>query len=215
MINKETLKEICDYAFLNNNDIVLEIGAGTGNLTKEILKRVKKVIAIEKDKKLIEILKKETNEYRDKIEIIEGNFLKINLDFYFNKIVSNIPYSISRKIFEKILTKKFEIGIFVVQKEFAKKIVEKRGKNYRAISVLTQTGCDVEILKYLNRNVFYPIPNVDSAIIKLKQKFPLSDEYIKFVKNLFGKRNKKIFNRRIFEFSPQEIFNLWNMKINY
>ncbi|MFN3527621.1 MAG: 16S rRNA (adenine(1518)-N(6)/adenine(1519)-N(6))-dimethyltransferase RsmA [Candidatus Altarchaeaceae archaeon] len=215
MINKETLKEICDYAFLNNNDIVLEIGAGTGNLTKEILKRVKKVIAIEKDKKLIEILKKETKEYGDKIEIIEGNFLKINLDFYFNKIVSNIPYSISRKIFEKILTKKFEIGIFVVQKEFAKKIVEKRGKNYRAISVLTQTGCDVEILKYLNRNVFYPIPNVDSAIIKLKQKFPLSDEYIKFVKNLFGKRNKKIFNRRIFEFSPQEIFNLWNMKINY
>lgn len=212
MIDKNTLEEICNYASLNDNDVVLEIGAGTGNLTKEILKKAKKVIAIERDKNLVGILKKETKKYEDKIQIIEGDALKIPFDFYFNKIVSNIPYSISRKIFEKILTKKFEIGIFVVQKEFAKKLIEKKGKNYKSISVLTQTGCEVEILKHINRKAFYPVPCVDSVIMKLKQKFPLSLNYIKFVKDLFSRRNKKISGRRIYSFSPQEIFNLWNIK---
>lgn len=218
MINKGIIREICEYASLNDNDVVLEIGAGNGNLTEEILKTAKNVIAIEMDKNLVKILQNRFyKNINNQLKIIEGDALKVDFsNLSFNKIISNLPYSISRKIILKILTKKFDLAILTVQKEFAEKLIANKGKNYRAISVLVQSSCDVKILKFVSKEAFYPIPNVDSAIIRLTQKFPLSCSYINFVKNLFSKRNKIIYKqKRVFELSPDEIFNLWNLNVNY
>jgi len=123
MTDKKILQRICNYAGLNKGDTVLEIGAGTGNLTFEIAKFAA-VYAIEKDEKLVAGLEKIKNK---NIHIIRGDALKLTFP-NFNKIVSNIPYGISRKITLKLLEYKFNLGILTVQKEFAEKLTAMSGK---------------------------------------------------------------------------------------
>ncbi|ODS35621.1 hypothetical protein BEH94_03445 [Candidatus Altiarchaeales archaeon WOR_SM1_SCG] len=123
MTDKKILQRICNYANLNKDDTVLEIGAGTGNLTFEIAKFAA-VYAIEKDEKLVAGLEKIKNK---NIRIIRGDALKLTFP-NFNKIVSNIPYGISRKITLKLLEYKFNLGILTVQKEFAEKLTAMSGK---------------------------------------------------------------------------------------
>ena len=150
MIKPEVIGELCDYAKIERDDIVLEIGAGTGNLTSELIKRANFVQAIEKDAKLIDILNNKflkKNKYNNKINIIWGDALKV-LFPRFNKVVSNIPYSISRKITLKLLKHKFDLSILVYQKEFAEKLMAvQKTKQYRAVSVIVQSCAEVEILK--------------------------------------------------------------------
>lgn len=215
MFAQDSIKKICDYANLNKTDVVLEIGAGTGNLTAEISKRCKKVIAIERDEKLADFLLKRFKDTN--VEIINKDAVKISFDFKFNKIVSNIPYSISRKITEKILTCPFDTAILVEQKEFAEKLIAEVGsKRYRAISVIVQASSDVKILECVSRDVFFPVPDVDSVIVKLVQKFPIEENFINFVKDMFNRRNKilkncekKFYGKRIYKLTPHEIFEMW------
>ncbi|CEG11617.1 putative ribosomal RNA small subunit methyltransferase A [groundwater metagenome] len=216
MIDKNLIKKICDYADLKDNDVVLEIGAGTGNLTAEISKRCGKVIAIERDERLVNFLVKRFK--NTNVDIIKGDAVKISFaELKFNKIVSNLPYSISRRITEKILTYEFSIAIIVEQKEFAEKLIVKpKTANYRAVSVIVQASSEVEILESVGRNVFFPVPDVDSVIIKVVQKFPAEENFINFVKDMFNRRNKilkncekKFYGKRIYELTPDEIFELW------
>ncbi len=216
MIDKNLIKKICDYADIKDIDVVLEIGAGTGNLTAEISKRCRKVIAIERDERLVNFLVerfKNTN-----VDIIKGDAVKISfVELKFNKIVSNLPYSISRRITEKILTCPFSTAIFVEQKEFAEKLISKPKKaNYRTISVVVQASSEIEILSYIERKAFFPVPDVNSVIVKLVQKFPAEENFINFVKGMFNRRNKivkncekKFYGKRIYELRPDEIFELW------
>ena len=132
--NPEILKFECEQAEISKKDVILEIGAGIGNLTREIAKRAKKVYAAEKDRKLISVLKNELKEF-DNVEIIKEDILKINLP-EFNKCVSNIPYSISSKITE-ILAKKNKFSVICYQKDFAERLVANPGeRNYSRITVL-------------------------------------------------------------------------------
>ncbi|MDI6730601.1 MAG: 16S rRNA (adenine(1518)-N(6)/adenine(1519)-N(6))-dimethyltransferase RsmA [Candidatus Altarchaeum sp.] len=216
MIDKNLIKKICDYADPKDIDVVLEIGAGTGNLTTEISKRCRKVIAIERDERLVNFLVKRFK--NTNVDIIKGDAVKISfVGLKFNKIVSNLPYSISRKITEKILTYKFNTAILVEQKEFAEKLISKpKTANYRAISVIVQASSEIEILSYIERKAFFPIPAIDSVIVKVVQKFPAGENFINFVKNMFNSRNKilkncekKFYGKRIYELAPDEIFELW------
>jgi len=215
MIDKNLICKICDYAMVKTDDDVLEIGAGTGNLTAEISKRCRNVTAIERDKRLVNFLVKRF-ENNPKVNIIKGDALKISFP-EFDKIIANIPYSISRKLTEKILMYKFSTAILVEQKEFAEKLTAKpKTKNYRAISVIVQGASDVEILENIDRKVFFPVPAVDSVIVKIVQKFPVEENFINFVKGMFNRRNKilKDFGKRIYELTPYEIFELWNVSKN-
>lgn len=208
MTDRETLRKICDYANLNKNDVVLEIGSGTGNLTFEIAKSAE-VYAIEKDKNLIPELKKIEN---PNIRIINADALKIEFPM-FNKVVANIPYAISRKIILKLLEYRFELGILVCQKEFAEKLTAEAGSNnYRFISAAAQSFWDIEILKHVSPSAFSPAPNVKSAIIQVKPKFEFDENYIVFIRNLFNQRKRKIKEKekRVFELSPDELLELYN-----
>ena len=106
LINKDILSEIIKAADLNKNDTVLEIGPGLGILTKELAKKVKKVIAIEKDEKLVKILKKELSHLKD-VEIVEGDILKFNIQYLvsnkYYKVVANLPYYITSPVIRKFL----------------------------------------------------------------------------------------------------------------
>ena len=113
LINKDILSEIIKAADLNKNDTVLEIGPGLGILTKELAKKAKKVIAIEKDEKLVKILKKELSHLKD-VEIVEGDALQLTTDdlklhtgysllVTGYKLVANLPYYITSPVIRKFL----------------------------------------------------------------------------------------------------------------
>ncbi|MDD3178089.1 MAG: 16S rRNA (adenine(1518)-N(6)/adenine(1519)-N(6))-dimethyltransferase RsmA [Candidatus ainarchaeum sp.] len=174
-------------------ETILEIGPGTGNLTKEILKLAKKVIVIEKDKKLVEILK---NEFENKnIEIINKDFLDVDLNkIKFDKIIGFIPYSISQEILEKInSTKK---TVLMVQKEFADKLIAIEGfENYVATTVLAQSYGNIKFIANIKKNNFYPRPKVDSTLIEINPYNIKKDEkYIEFIKTIFRFSNKDLLN---------------------
>jgi 16S rRNA (adenine1518-N6/adenine1519-N6)-dimethyltransferase len=226
-VNEEILEKICDYAEIREGERILEIGAGSGNLTKKILEKEAFVYALEKDPLLVIKLKQRfSNQYEDQMKIIEGDALKIPFP-KFDKVVSSLPFSISRKITERLLMEKFNVGILVYQREFAKKLIAKENsREYKFISALTQSCCsEVKILDKISPNAFEPSPQVVSSIVKLSQKFKVEKSFIEFLHRLFDHRNKKVRNslkreqqdipknfadKRPFELSPEELRGLYD-----
>ncbi len=183
LINQGILDKIVSAGELTPNDTVLEIGPGTGNLTKLLSEKILqsnsiqtgRVIAVEKDHRLIAELQekfKNTN-----VEIIEGDIwklkfenLKLTVGEY--KIVANIPYYITSHLLKTIFESddwratKPKLIVLTVQKEVAQRIVAKPpDMNLLALSV--QLYAEPKIISYISRGSFRPMPNVDSAIIKL------------------------------------------------
>lgn len=186
MVDADLIKRIVSYAEVNKNDAVFEIGPGTGNLTSEILKKTINVIAVEKDQKLSEKL-----QHRG-AKIILGDALKIEFP-KFSKCVSNIPYSISKKLVIKLLNHDFKVSVLTVQEEFADKLVAKpRTKNYTALSVFAQSQVSIELLEDVPKNAFKPQPKVKSAVIRLTRKRRQNPEFYDFINKLFQYKNKKL-----------------------
>lgn len=193
LIDEGVAERQISYADLKENDVVLEIGAGNGILTRRIAK-IAKVIAIEIDERFIPKLKNIKN-----VELINTDVTKLDLkDIYFNKVISNIPYHISSEITFKLLEKRFDSGILMYQKEFAERLVAKKGKNYSRLSVMVYSKANVEILEIVSRKAFRPIPKVDSCIVKILpigKRFSVDDKiFEEVVKVLFAHRRKKIKN---------------------
>lgn len=196
-------QKIINYANLNKNDTVLEIGPGIGTLTLELAKRSGKVISIEQDTKIFNILKKRLeDEDIDNVELINGDAVKVDFP-KFNKIVSNLPYQISSPISFKFLNYDFETGILMYQKEFADRMNAKFGtKQYSRLSAMLYFKADVKFLTRVSPESFIPSPKVDSSVIELKpKKSNISEEdfkvYSKVVKALFQHKNKKARNALI------------------
>jgi 16S rRNA (adenine1518-N6/adenine1519-N6)-dimethyltransferase len=193
MVDNQVLEKIVDYAQLTKDDTVLEIGAGSGNLTVELAEKAKKVIAIEKDEEFCEMLRDRVEDF-DNVEVIEGDALKVDFPA-FDKCVSNLPYGISKKITVKLLLNGFREAVLVYQREFARKLNTKPGDDdYRFISSLVQSTCEIELLDNINPNAFQPMPNVWSTIVKLKLKEKPSQEYVDFLRDLFNHKRKKLNN---------------------
>ncbi|MEM2948758.1 MAG: SLC13 family permease, partial [Candidatus Anstonellales archaeon] len=170
-------------------DFVLEIGAGTGFLTREIQKKAK-VIAFELDKDLFELLSKKLP--KKNLSLFNENFLKAKNIPSFNKIVCAPPYHISSDIMHNLLFKKFDKAVLLFQKEFCEKLLSKPGfKDYCSLSVLTQYFCDARIVEHsISPNSFYPKPTAFSALIVLdsKKRFGLV-------------KNEKLFEKVYMDFS--------------
>ncbi len=194
LVDSAVIERAVRYAELSEQDTVLEIGPGIGFLTKEIAKHAGKVIAVEKDKKLDHPLHEEFKDYSN-VEIIIGDFLKIKVP-EFNKVVSNIPYSLSSEITFKLLDYDFEKAILFYQKEFGEKMMAKPGaRNYGRLSVMVQYYYDVELKEIVKREKFYPQPKTDSVIMVLKKKkMDKNPDFDKFVRELFRYKNKKVRN---------------------
>ncbi len=184
-----------------DNALVLEVGPGIGILTRLLAKNAKYVWAIENDKNLYKYLNKEFEAYSN-VSIILGDALKIDFPDNIDRIVSNLPYSISKKFVKKISLNPVKAVTLMVQKEFANKLMAKPGdKNYRFISFLAQSTYNIKLLRNVPRNSFYPIPHVDSVIIKLTQKDEIlihwenySKKQILYLEKIFERRNKKLRN---------------------
>ncbi|MFH1788052.1 MAG: 16S rRNA (adenine(1518)-N(6)/adenine(1519)-N(6))-dimethyltransferase RsmA [Candidatus Altiarchaeota archaeon] len=201
MVDEELLRRLCDYAQVSGEDTVLEIGAGTGNLTEALLERGCRVVAVEKDARFYDYLA-QAFKGEGKLTLLGGDAVKIRLPA-FNKVVSNMPYSISRKITERLLGEDFTVAVLVYQREFAQKLAARPGAvNYRFISVLAQSACKIEVLEDIPPEAFRPKPKVRSCAVKLSPGKKLGEDYVVFLKNLFNHKNKKI--RNILDEAPAE-----------
>jgi len=205
--DKNFLNSIAENAGLTENDNILEIGAGAGALTTILAERCKKVVSYEIDQDLKPILLLNLEKHKN-IDLIFGDIMKVSNDEIgqkFNesfKVVANLPYYITTPILFKFLESDLPVTelVVMVQKEVAERIVAKSGnKDYGILSVIIQSIADAEIIKYAPAEMFYPKPNVDSAVIQIKinrNKFNIADfsHFQKVVKASFGWRRKTLYN---------------------
>ena len=153
----------------------------------------------------------------DNLKLKYGDGFKIDQEF--SILVSNLPYSQSRTSMEWLLQKKFIRAIVMLQKDFIQKLLES-GKNRRAISILTDYGFNIEVLKHVKKHNFSPEPKIDSVIVQIIQKQQLKKELILNVNKLFSYRRKTVQNiskqfgknnkseKRLEELSTNEIIEL-------
>lgn len=183
-------KSIVNFANIKKDDIVLEVGTGKGILTPFLCDAAKQVISIEKDPVLYSQAK-ETFSHIQNLILERGDAFKKNTEFAV--FVSNLPYSESRTAIEYLAQKKFRRAVVMVQKEFAQKLlVKKGGKERRAISVLANYCFDIANLMDVKNTNFRPAPKVDSVVISLVQKQILSEQIVKTVNKSFSYKRKTI-----------------------
>ena len=179
LISKRVLEKIIEAGQLKKTDIVLEIGPGIGTLTKELTRKVKKVITVEKDSRLIEILKETLKDFRN-VEILNEDILKIkNLKATLRggasarkiknyKVVANLPYYITAPVIRKFLETEFppESMVLMVQKEVGERICAKPPKMSK-LAVFSQFYGIPKIISHVSKKSFWPQPKVDSVILKI------------------------------------------------
>lgn len=207
LINESIICDIVKKANVTKDDVVIEIGPGLGSLTKELINNAKKVIAIELDPNMVDILKSRFGIF-DNFEIIYGDVLKIDLqelikDYDSVKVVANLPYYITTPIIMKLLEDRLNIKSItvMVQKEVGERICSTyKDKEYGAITVSVQYYSDPKIIIDVPKENFLPAPEVDSCVIRLdmREKPPVSlkDEklFFRLVKGAFTQRRKTINN---------------------
>lgn len=218
--DEEIAKQIADTLSMDGYANVLEIGPGTGVLTKYLLQRSANLIAMELDEESIIYLRHsfqlEYNEIlpqNSSLELIQADFLKYNLSTLFNNepfaIIGNFPYNISTQIVFRLLEVRNRVPEFsgMFQKEVAQRICTREGsKTYGILSVLVQAFYHAEYLFTVKPEVFDPPPKVESGVLRLvrKEKFMLDcDEklFFRVVKTGFNQRRKTLRN-------SLKIFNL-------
>lgn len=152
-------------------ELVLEIGAGDGRVTRELASKARKVVAVEIDSDLIPILEKGLRKFRN-VEIVRGDALALDYSPY-KFIVGSLPYHVASPILFRIVSSGFRQAALVLQAEFAKRLVAKpNSSDYSRLTVMVQAACDCEIIGFIPKECFDPIPKVDSVIVKLTAKPP-------------------------------------------
>ena len=179
LVDGRAVKKMLDAADISTTDTVLEIGPGAGVLTMALAQKAGQVIAVEKDERMVEILK-EKFKGLDNVEIVHGDILKMDISsFEFRvssfKIVANLPFYIATAVIRQFLEAENppQEMTLIVQKEVAQRICAKPPRmNLLAVSV--QVYAQAKIISYISKGAFSPRPNVDAAIIKITPYFPIS-----------------------------------------
>lgn len=206
---------LCDLVKLSGIDgetEVLEIGAGAGTLTSELSKKAKRVVSYEIDGRLKPVLNDLLGDVKN-IEFIFEDVMKIStedVEKHFDgsyTLIANLPYYITTPIIFKFIeeAKKIDALIIMVQEEVAARICAKEGTpDYGAITPAIDLVGNAEIIKKVSRNMFYPVPNVDSAVVKISivgNKFQVDREvYRRVVRCAFASRRKTLVNNLMREF---------------
>ena len=225
LIDEFIFDDIVKSSMINENDYVLEIGAGNGALTKCLASSAKIVITIEIDKNLIPILKSNLSEYNN-IIIINDDFLKIDFKLIINsfekfgfdknfnhiKLVANLPYYITSDIVNSTLTNPYISDMTImVQKEVGERIVASiNTKNFGILTLFCNYFGVSKFLFVVSKKCFYPIPKVDSAVVRIekyekfidinnKNNFMIKENkdyknLFKLIKCSFSQRRKKLIN---------------------
>ena len=212
LIDEFVVEEICDTAQVSSSDLVIEIGPGIGSLTAVLVEKAGKVISIEIDKKMLQILNDRFKFY-DNFELINEDILKVDLKKLISenlnekitkcKIVANLPYYITTPIIIKLLEENLNVESItvMVQKEVAVRLAAIPGsKNSGAITHLIYYYADSKLAINVYRDSFIPAPDVDSAVINMKflkePRIKIDDEKLFFdiIKASFSQKRKTLVN---------------------
>lgn len=193
------ISKIIDCASIESSDIILEIGAGLGFLTKRIAEKARKVIAVEIDGKLVNVLRSLLKDFNN-VEIIQADIMKlgsINVD----KIISNVPFNISSPLLFKIAKEyHFKRAVLTLQKEFVDRMLAKPGsRDYGRLSVTSNFFFYIEFIDKVPRRCFYPPPRVDISLIRISMNRsiplnPLDEFFLELTRFIFTQRNRKLKN---------------------
>jgi len=172
LVSEKVLNEIVQAADLQPQDVVLEVGPGLGVLTEILVKKAKKVLSVELDKKLFSFLQDKFKSEKG-LALINQDILNWHPQDYIPgnyKIVANLPYNISSSFLKKFLTAghKPQSLVLLLQKEVAQRICAKPGE-MSLLSISVQLYAKPEIVNFVGKNNFWPKPEVDSAIIRISQ----------------------------------------------
>ena len=216
-LNSKSIAEfIVKEAEISKNDIVFEIGTGSGILTPLLCENAQKVISVDADEKLIKKAKLNFSQF-DNLILKSGD--GFNQKDVFSIFVSNLPYSKSKDAIEWLAQNSFSHGVIMVQKEFAEKLLA-TSKNRRAVSIIATYTLEIEKISVVGKNNFSPPPKVDSVILKISKKTTLDKKLISLINDLFSYRRKTVKNilkqfnkqstieKRIDDLSGDEIVNL-------
>ena len=207
LMDKNILDKISSSICPGKNDLIIEIGPGSGNLTKRLKEYKASLVCFEIDKSLDKYLNLLED---DKTKVVYEDFMNINLDEFVKNynyeniyVIANIPYYITTPIIEKITFSNIKVKslLLMVQKEVADRLSSTNGnREYGYITVLLNAFYNINKLFNVNRNSFYPVPNVDSAIIKLDSKecnLLNFEKFNKLIKNAFRFKRKTLKNNLI------------------
>ena len=209
LINPSVCPRMAEAAVTDDNTGVLEIGPGIGVLTNELLKRAKKVVAVELDKRLIPVLGETLGEYDD-LKVVNADVMELDLNRLIAEefsgmrvaVCANLPYYITSPIIMKLLEERLPIDSItvMVQKEAAVRLcAEEGGRDSSAITAAVRYYAEPQLLFHVSAGSFMPAPKVDSAVIHLKLREPEvtpRDERMMFrvIKAAFAQRRKTVLN---------------------
>lgn len=201
----EVLNKIIEVSNIQSDDNILEIGPGQGALTSMLVDKVKKITCVEIDSDLEKILQKKFAN-KENFELIMGDILEVDLRKYITantKVVANIPYYITSPIVNKIIDHRdlIDEAYIMVQKEVGERICAKLGKERSVLTLAVEYYGEAQYLFTIPREHFKPVPNVDSAFIKIKlykdkkyQEKINEDLFFKYIKAAFSNKRKNIVN---------------------
>ena len=213
LINENVVNSIVDGAEITKQDTIIEIGPGLGTLTKYLLERAGKVICVELDKRMLQILNDRFSLYNN-FELINDDILKVNLkdiiskekekqDIKNVKIVANLPYYITTPIVMKLLEDKLDIDsiTIMIQKEVADRLIATPGERETgAITYSIYYYCIAQKILEVPKDSFIPEPEVTSEVIKLKIRskniidVKNTDKMFLIIKSAFMQRRKTLLN---------------------
>lgn len=206
--DRQVLVDILKVGEVKIGEVVLEIGPGKGVLTEQLLNKGVSVIAVEKDPRMVELLRNKFFTYRE-FHLIEGDILDLDLSETLKKyqvssykLIANIPYYITGKILRMFLEtdSQPELVVLLTQKEVAKRVCQKEGK-LTILALSVQLFGQPELTRIVSREAFDPVPKVDSAILKITPHLESiftdlesQKEFFRLIKIGFASPRKKLLN---------------------
>ena len=184
-------KTIVSAAEISNNDTVYEIGTGNGILTRLLYHNAKKVTSVDADRRFFENAKSSFMHIGN-LTLQFGDGFKKNNNFTI--FVSNLPYSKSRHAIEWLAQTSFSHGVIMVQQEFAQKLLPKSKSERKAVSVIANYAFDITKISNVGSENFNPPPQVDSVLLKIRQKRTVEKTLIQTINKVFSYRKKKVQN---------------------
>lgn len=210
LTDPSTAAMIVTRAAVGPQDVVLEIGGGLGALTIPLARQVRKVITVEKDRRLVGLLRTELVAAGvANVAVLAADIRRVDIHALAREagrrlvVAGNLPYNISSQILVQLVERRTEVerAVLMFQKELAQRILAAPGgRDYGRLTVLLQYSADVRTLAELKAASFYPRPKIDSTVLEVRFKarpqFPAADEDLLFrvVKAAFGQRRKTLKN---------------------
>ncbi len=204
LVDAGVARDVVAAAEIGGTEAVLEIGAGLGALTELLAERARRVVAVEVDWGLAGVLRDLADSCR--VEVIQGDFLELDLQVVCGtdgpwKIVGNLPYCITTPILESIFANAslFALAVVTVQAEVAERLLARPGgKDYGALTLFAAFHAEVEVVRNVPSEAFYPQPGVASSVLRLRPRAAAADvspeAFEAVARGAFAQRRKTIVN---------------------